>query len=500
MTTDADIVPRSDTPRRGIDPLSLLGLLCVLVALVSAVGAASGWSAPNLATGETVRVTSMFAPENIRRLIADMPRTFFGFAPLGMVVLIMMGSGVAERSGLISTALSAALRNVPRHALTPSIVLVGILAHIGTDAAYFVVIPFAGYAFAAAGRHPLAGVVAAFAGVGGGYGANLLVTPTDVVVYTLTENAARVVNPATSIDIFANYFMLAAFAVVVIAIVTLLTDRWMEPRIATRYPMPVQDQSDRPAVDTAGLGWAGIAVLAILAGGLALGLAPGAPLRDPETGLKPFYASFIAIIAFALLAGGLTFAVRRGTVRSDSDAYALMRDALADTAPFLLLVFFAAHFSAFLEWTHLAQFAAAQAAQWLRSIALTGTPLILAFFLLTAVLNLVLPSTSAKWALMAPAAVPMMMSLGISPEMTAAAYRLGASASELVTPTAMMPIVLLFAQRYVPRMGLGTFIALMVPYTVALLAASAGLLVLWAGLDLPLGPTGAHALIEAPAR
>lgn len=490
-----DLAGRS---RRSIDPLSLLALLCLAVMLISALGAASGWSAPNLATREAVKVTSMFAAENVRRLIADMPKTFFAFPPLGMVVLIMLGAGVAERSGLITTALSAALRNIPGRALTPSIALIGILAHIGTDAAYFVVIPFAGYAFAAAGRHPLAGVVAAFAAVGGGYGANLLVTPTDVVVYTLTENAARSVFPNVSIDIFANYFMLAAFAIAVIGVVTLITDRWMEPRIAGLYPTPAADAGSALKGDATGLGWAGLAVLAVLIAGLALGLAPGAPLRDPETGLRPFYASFIAIITFALLAGGLVFAICRNTVRTDSDAYALMRDALADTAPFLLLVFFAAHFSAFLEWTHLAQFAAAQAAQWLRTIALTGTPLILVFFLLTAVLNLVLPSTSAKWALMAPAAVPMMMSLGISPEMTAAAYRLGASASELVTPTAMMPIVLLFAQRHVPRLGIGSFIALMIPYTIALLAASAVLLVIWAGLDLPLGPTGAHAALETP--
>lgn len=485
----------SHAPRiRSIDPISLLGLLCVAVALVSAYGAARGWSAPNLADGTTVRVSSMFAAENIRRLLVEMPKTFMHFEPLGMVLLIMMGAGVAERAGLIAAALGAALRNVPPRALTPSIVLIGILAHIGTDAAYVVVIPFAGYAFAVAGRHPLVGVCAAFAGVGGGYGANIFVTPTDVVVYGLTESAARSIDPQFSIDILANYFLLATFALVVIVVVTAITDGWFEARVAARFPDPmlVAERQDR---DTRGLATAGRAMALVLICGLALGLLPGAPLQDPVTGLKPFYASFIAIITLVLLAGGIAFAASRGDIRNDSDVYALMRLALADTAPFLLLVFFAAHFSAFLEWTHLAQLTAAQAAQWLRTLALSNTALVLVFFLLTATLNLVLPSTSAKWALMAPAAVPMMMSLGVSPQMTAAAYRLGASASELITPTAMMPIVLLFAQRHVPKLGIGQFIGLMVPYAAALLVASGAMLLVWVELDLPLGPTGARAML-----
>lgn len=484
---------------RGIDPISILALLCLAVILLSIIGAAAGWSAINLGTGERVTVTSMLAAENIRHLLAEMPSTFFGFEPLGMVVLIMLGAGFAEKVGLIGAALRAALKNVPVVALTPAIVVIGIVAHIGTDAAYFVVIPFAGYAFAAAGRHPLTGICAAFAGVGGGYGANLLVTPTDVAVYGITEAAARVVDPSVTIDILANYFLLATFAVLVTIIVTLVTDLYLEKRIDRLFSRPMTVDTETIEAHR-GLGISLGVILLIVAIGAALGLAPGAPLRMPDGDLRPFYKSFIAIVFLAMLGGGLVFGFLNGRLRRDSDVFALMQQALAETAPFLLLIFFAAHFGAFLGWTHLAEVGAAKAAAGLRDVQVTGVPLILAFSALTAVLNLILPSTSAKWAIMAPTAVPMMMGLGISPEMTAAAYRIGASASELLTPTAMTPIVFVFAQRYARELGFGRFLGLMVPYAAAIFFGGMALLFAWASLDLPLGPSGAHASLAVAER
>lgn len=486
------------TSRFSLDPISILALLCIIVVAISIFGASAGWQAIDLRTGESIRVESLTSDQNIRRFLSQMPQTFFGFPPLGMVVMLLLGAGMAEKVGLIGAALHAALAHVPTRLLTPAIALIGILAHVGSDAAYFIAIPFAGYAFASVGRNPLAGVCAAFAAVGGGYGANLLVTPTDVAVYGLTEAAARIVNPSITINILANYYMLAMFAIVVIALVTVLTDYVIEPRLNREWPAAANADKASVATNQArGLRSSLLAVALVLAGGAALGLIPGGPLRGDDGGLQPFYRSFVAIVALALVAGAIVFGIANRVIRTDGDAYRFMREALADTAPFLLLVLFAAHFSAFLEWSHLAEVAAANGAIWLRSINLTGGPLILIFCLLTAVLTLVLPSTSAKWALMAPTAVPMMMALGVSPEMTAAAYRFGSSATELVTPTALTPIALLFAQRYAPQMGFGRFIGLMVPYMTGILGASLLLLATWIAFDLPLGPTGARVFLTA---
>lgn len=490
--------PLVGTVRFSLDPISILALLCIVVIGISMIGAAAGWQATDLRSGQPILVESLLNGTNVRRLLSQMPQTFFGFPPLGMVVLLLLGAGMAEKVGLIGAALHAALARVPRHLLTPTIALIGILAHVGSDAAYFIVIPFAGYAFASVGRNPLAGICAAFAAVGGGYGANLLVTPTDVAVYGLTEAAARIVDPATSINILANYYMLAVFAVAVITLVTLLTDHVIEPRLDRDWPVAnAVDAVDDAAPPPRGLSASLLTILALLAGGAALGLMPGGPLRGDDGGLQPFYKSFVSIVSIALIGGAIVFGTVNRVIRSDSDAYRFMREAFADTAPFLLLVLFAAHFSAFLEWSRLAEVAAANGAIWLRSIHLTGGPLILVFCLLTAALTLVLPSTSAKWALMAPAAVPMMMALGVSPEMTAAAYRFGSSATELVTPTALTPIALLFAQRYAPQIGFGRFVGLMMPYMMGILGTSLLLLSAWIALDLPLGPTGARVFLAA---
>jgi aminobenzoyl-glutamate transport protein len=307
-----------------------------------------------------------------------------------------------------------------------------------------------------------------------------------------------VLDPSITIDILANYFLLAAYAGVVVVVVTVLTDHVLEPRLKALSEADSPTAAKPEAIQHRGLALSVLAMAAVIAGGAALGLAPNGPLRDETGALKPFYKSFVAIVAIALFAGALVFGIANGRLKRDADVYDQMRGALADTAPFMLLVFFAAHFAAFLDWSNLAVISAAAGAAWLKTIDLGGPALVIAFCLLTSALNLVLPSTSAKWALMAPAAVPMMMSLGISPEMTAAAYRLGASATELVTPTAMTPIVLLFAQRYAPRMGLGRFMAIMTPYMLGLLTAALALLWFWTAFDLPLGPTGARMSYTPP--
>lgn len=498
--------PLAAAPKRqswALDAITILLLLCLAVMIASAIASAMGASAVNLATGKRVVAENLFSGTNVARILAEMPRTFAEFHPLGMVIVVLFGAGLAERAGLFDAALRRAFVNVPGALLVPATAVIGLLSHIGADAGYFVFIPLAGLAFKAAGRDPFVGILVAFASVSGGYGANLLITPTDAVVYGITEAAARTLAPGTSVNLVANYFILAAFAGVVVASVTFVTRYWVEPKHADPHAAARADDGDAalatsPADEVRGLRWAGLVTLALVAGALALALPEGAPLRSAETGLKPFFDSLVAILFLIFLGAGLAYGIAVGRIRSDTDAMDLLRRAGADMGPFLLLMFVAAHFAAFLSWSNLATISAAAGAEWLRDIGLTGLPLVLLFMTATALLNFLMPSASGKWAILAPAAVPMLMSAGLSPELITAVYRIGDSATNILTPTSLLPIVLVYAQRYRPDLGLGGMIRMMFPYALVIYLAGVLLVILWMSFALPLGPTGAP-LTWAPA-
>lgn len=475
------------------DAVTIILGLCVLVIIASALAAASGL-AVTTPDGSAVRAESLLGRKNLSRLLVEMPHTFSSFAPLGMVLVVMFGAGLAEKVGLFDAVLAGALHKLPRRALIPSTVFIGICAHVTVDASYFVFIPLAGVAFRAAGRSPFTGICAAFAGVSGGYGANILVTPTDAVLYGLSEAAAKTLDPSVEIDLLANYFLLLAYAVLVIVIVTFVTERYVEPRF--RPEGDRDEPGGATTIDTStsrkALRWCGV-VAAVMLGLLLLATVPDeALLRDENGTLAPFYESLIAIICLFFLATGTVFGISTGRIRNDSDFMELLRSAMRDVAPFLVLVFAAAHFAAFLTWSKLAVISATLGAEFLQESGISGIPLVFGFTFISGLLNLLMASASGKWALMAPTIVPMLMAAGLSPEMITAAYRIGDSATNIITPTSLLPVVLVYAQRYRPEVGLGAFIRIMFPYAVAMFVAGLALLSGWLWLDLPLGPSGAQ--------
>ncbi|MEQ8801447.1 MAG: AbgT family transporter [Haliea sp.] len=474
------------------DAVTIILGLCLLTVLVSVLAEAIGASV-TLPDGTAVAAESLLSAHNLERILVDMPDTFSSFAPLGMVLVVMLGAGLAEKVGLFDAALSGALHRLPRRALIPMTVVIGICAHVTVDASYFVFIPLAGVAFRAAGRSAFTGVCAAFAGVSGGYGANILVTPTDAVLYGLSEEAARALDPSIQIDLLANYYLLLAYAVIVTFIVTVVTERLVEPRFR-----PEDDEHHEPEfrlepqLARRGLRWSGAAALLVLVLVLVLTVPGGAPLRAESGDLAPFYEALIALITVFFLATGLAYGVATGRLRNDTDLMELLRASMRDVAPFLVLVFFAAHFAAFLRWSNLAVIAATSGADFLRSSNISGIPLVVGFTFISGLLNLLMASASGKWALMAPTIVPMLMSAGLSPELVTAAYRIGDSATNIITPTSLLPVVLIYAQKYRPDIGLGAFIRIMLPYSVAMFVAGLLLLVTWLALGLPLGPSGAE--------
>lgn len=497
------------------DPVFLFLWLIGGLILLSLVGAGLGWSAVNPVTGDTMAAQSLLSAENLGKLIIGMPRTLADFPPLAIVVTIIYGAAVAERTGLFTTAIRGALLNAPRGLLTPIVVVVGMMSHHASDAAYVVVIPLAAVIFAAAGRHPLAGLAAGFAAVSGGYAGNLFPGSQDALILGITEPAARLIDPAYSVNIAGNWFFIVGVVLVFTPIVWLLTDRVIEPRLGRWTPVegarpPAStDEQALTAEQKKGLAWAGLAILGMLALWTLLTLMPGSPFVDPaaEPGqeFNPLYRSLIAFFAITFFVAGGAYGAGAGTVTSHRDMVRMMGEGVSQLAPYIVLAFFAAHFVAMINWSGLGPILAVHAAAGLKEVALPAPLLLIMVVLISCVFDLFIGSASAKWSALAPIVVPMFMLLGISPEMTTAAYRMGDSVTNIATPLmSYFPLILTFAQRWDPRFGLGSLMATMMPYAGAFLVAGLLMVAAWVTFNLPLGPgVGVHyeppAAVAAPA-
>lgn len=498
------------------DPVFLFFWLIAGLIVLSIVASLAGWSAIHPteideATGAktVIGAASLLSADNIQRLWVEMPKTFTHFHPLGYVLVVMLGAGVAERAGLFGTAMRAGVRGAPVALLTPIVVLVGMMGNLAADAAYVVLIPLAGILFHAAGRHPIAGIAASFAGVSGGFSANLLPGQLDALLFGITEAAVETVFGDYTANIAGNWYFIAAMVFVFVPIIWYVTDKMIEPRLGKWDPAmagsaAVEDATDRDLSDgeRKGLKWAGLAALFIIGLWLVFTLGPGTPLINedatPEARLTPFYQSLVAAFFLLFLLTGWAYGKAAGTITDHRSLVKMMSDSMADLAYYLVLAFAAAHFVAMFAWSNLGLILAVHGADTLSASGLPAWALLAAIILLSGVLNLFVGSASAKWALLAPVMVPMLMLLGISPEMSTAAYRVGDSATNIITPLMVyFPLILIFCQRWQKDFGLGSLAATMLPYSIGLMIVGVGLAIGWVVLDLPLGP-GASVFIEIP--
>ncbi|MDX2276125.1 MAG: AbgT family transporter [Hyphomonadaceae bacterium] len=497
------------------DPIMIFVWLIGLLMILSAVGEALGWSASLTYAGEeapegatlengvlTYAATSLFVEENMRRLLAEMPRTLTGFAPLGVVLLVMFGAGVAERTGLFSALIRASLSDAPRLILTPLICIIGMVSHHASDAAYVVFIPLAALLYGAVGRHPLAGLAAAFAAVSGGYAGNITPGQIDVLLFGFTEEAAQIIDPNWTMNPLGNWWFILGIVVLFTPIIWFVTDRIVEPRLGPwggTDDNGIQAELAKSTVTLAekkGLAWAGWIALAIVAVFAALCFWPGyTPLidetREGPAALEPFYRALIAGFFLMFLLCGIAFGVAVGVVKSSKDVIDRMIAGIASMAPYIVFALFAAHFVAMFNWSRLGPIAAINGAEWLQTLALPAPLLLVSVLAFSSFLDLFIGSASAKWAALSPVVVPMFMLLGISPEMTTAAYRMGDSFTNIMTPLmSYFPIVLAFARRWDASFGVGSLLSLMLPYALCFMAAGIAMTAGWVYLDLPLGPHG----------
>jgi aminobenzoyl-glutamate transport protein len=482
-------------------PATLFAILALLVVVMSWIASLTDMSVSHPATGALVEPVNLLSVAGLHRILTGLITNFTSFAPLGTVLVALIGIGVAEHSGLIGTALRLLVVASPRVLLTPIVVFAGVMSNMASEIGYVLLIPLAGLIFQAAGRHPILGMAAAFAGVSGGYSANLLIGTIDPLLSGLSQEAARIIDTGYTVSPLANWYFMFVSTPVVTVIGWLVTERVVAHRFPDAPPAAVNGEdpltSRLSGVEKRGLVYAAVAILAftllLVWAILPAGSLPGSGfLLDPATGsllTSPFLNGIVAIIFLYGVISGIAYGVGAGTIRNDSDVIHGMSRSMATLGGYLVLVFFAAQFVAFFNWTQLGLIFAVNGAAALKSLGLSAVPLFICFILLTATVNLFMGSSSAKWALMAPVFVPMFMLLGYSPELTQVAYRVGDSVTNIISPMmSYFALIIAFFQRYEPKAGLGTVVAVMLPYSMSLLAGWTLLFAVWLTFGLPIGP------------
>lgn len=472
-------------------PTSLFVILCGLILILSWLCQWLGLSAVHPISGKTVEAINLLGTEGLHRILTHTVSNFTGFAPVGTVLIAMLGIGIAEHSGLLNSLLRLMVLKAPQNLLTFFVVLAGVLSSLAADSGYVVLIPLSALVFIAAGRHPIAGIAAAFAGVSGGYSANLLIGPLDAILAGISTEAAHLVASDYEVNAAGNYYFIVASTLLIAAVGTWVTEKV----IATRLPVYQGEHNTLERLSESeqkGLRYAAL-LTSIFIGLLLAGLIPDdGVLRSPTDGsiLKsPFISGIVTIIAAYAAVAGLVYAKGAKTFKEKNAVIHSMETTMSTMATYLVLMFFAAQFVNYFAWTNLGIISAITGSEFLKSLDPGPVALMLIFILLAASINLLIGSASAKWAIMAPIFVPMFYLLGISPEMTQISYRVGDSVTNIITP--LMPyfaLVVAFVQRYDKQAGIGTIIATMLPYSLCFLIAWSILLSVWMFFALPLGP------------
>jgi len=472
-------------------PVTLFVILIFFVLITSWLSSVLNVSAVHPGTQEEIQAINLLSGDQLQRIFVNMTTTFTSFPPLGMVLVVMLGIGVAERTGLIAVGLRAFVSWMPPWLITLALVTAGQLSSIAADAGYVVLIPLGAAIFWGMGRHPLAGLAAAFAGVSGGFGANIIITALDPLLAGFTEPAAQILDPAYTVDPTANWWIMAALVPVTSLVGWYVTERIVEPRLG-KYEnsegLISEDESLKPE-EKKGLIGAVITVLAALGVVGFMSIPSDGILRGDDGSIRPLLDSIVPLMMIIFILPGIVFGLITKTITSDKDAAKMTADSMASMGGYIVLAFVAAQFVAFFNWSNLGIITAISGASALEAIGLTGIPLIVAFVLVASFINLIIGSASAKWAIMAPIFVPMLMLLGYSPELTQAAYRIGDSYTNILTPLLpYFPLIITFAQKYVKDTGIGTIIALMLPFAIFIALVRIPVLIIWMVAGLPLGP------------
>ena len=482
-------------------PITLFAIFALAVVVISAVCAALGVSATGnlVSNGEltetTVTAVSLLTKDGLKYIFTSAVNNFTTYAPLGMVLVAMLGVGVAEKSGMIDSLLKNVVKSTPKKLLTPMIVFLGVMSNIASDAGYVILIPLGAMMFHACGRHPIAGLAAAFAGVSGGFSANLLVGTLDPLLAGITQAAVDIIDPAYNVQVMGNYVFMCASTFLITILGTIITDKFIEPRLG-EYVASVEGEADHTLttvtdIQKKGLRNAGIAALVFVAAIVACCVPADSFFRNEEGALlgnTPLVNSLIVLIAMLFFIPGVAYGKTVGKFKTDKEVASAMSASMADMGSFLALAFVSAQFINYFSYTKLGTIIALAGASFLKSINIGLIPLMVIFVLFAAFMNLFMGSASAKWNILAPVFVPMFMLLGYSPELCQLAYRIGDSCTNVITPMmTYYAVIIIFAQKYDKKAGIGTITATMLPYSLCFLVAWTIMLIIWLTVGLPIG-------------
>jgi len=482
-------------------PVILFAIFALAIVLISAICAALDVSVTGnmISNGELkmtkVSVVSLLTKDGLRYMFTTAVKNFTNYAPLGMVLVAMLGVGVAEQSGLINTLLKRAVKSTPKFLLTPMIVFLGVMSNIASDAGYVILIPLGAMMFRACGRHPIAGLAAAFAGVSGGFSANLLIGTLDPLLAGITQAAVSILDPAYKVQVMGNYVFMAASTFLITIIGTIITDKVIEPRLGKYVDSDDIEEDSGLTEITAnqkkGLCWAGISALIFVLIIVACCIPQNSFFRNEEGALlgnTPLIDSIVVLIALLFFIPGAVYGRITKNFENSSAIANAMSKAMAGMGSFLALAFVSAQFIEYFSYTKLGTIIALAGAEFFKSINIGLIPLMIIFVIFSAFMNLFMGSASAKWNILAPVFVPMFMLLGYSPELCQLAYRVGDSCTNIITPMmTYYAVIIIFAQRYDKKAGIGTLTATMLPYSICFLVAWMIMLIIWLLVGLPIG-------------
>lgn len=484
-------------------PITLFFILALIIVLLSAIFEALGVSATgeimNTKTMEleekTITAISLLNGEGISYMIRNAISNFTSFAPFGVVLVTMLGVGCAEGSGYIAAAMKKLVSKTSAKLITPVVVFLGVISNVASDVGYVVLVPIGAIVFMAYKRHPLAGLAAAFAGVSGGFSANLLIGTVDTLLAGISTEAAQILNSSYEVGATANWFFMFISTFLIVILGTFVTDKIVEPRLGN---FETTDESVTKATELThqenkALIWANITLLVYILLIVLWAIPKNSILRNPETGSLISKALLIdGIIVFITLGffiPSVVYGRIAGTYKNEKDIGEQLGKNMASMGSYIALTFVAAQFVNYFNYTNIGSILALKGAEFLGNVGLTGAPLIVLFVILTAFINLFMGSASAKWTILAPIFIPMFMQLGYSPELTQVAYRIGDSTTNIISPLMVyFGMIVVFAKKYDKNSGIGTLISTMLPYSIMFLIGWTILLVIWMILGLPLGP------------
>jgi aminobenzoyl-glutamate transport protein len=477
------------------DVITLFLLIILFVLITSKIAASLGLTAVNPVTKETIKAVDLLSKDGIIRILTEMVTNFTSFPPLGLVLVVMLGAGLAESTGLLEAVMKKIVFNAPQKWILPIIVFVCMLGHAAADAAFIVMPPIAALIFLMVGRNPLVGLAAAYAAVAGGFSANIIVSVLDVTLASFTEPAAQIIDKDYIGNPTMNYYFMVASTIMLIPVTTIVTTKIVEPRLGNyngNFMLPDKKEIVITPEEKRGLKWAGIALLACIAILLILTIPENALLRDPKTGsliVSPFMKSLVPIILSLFLFPALAYGIGAKVIRSDKDVASHLTKSMSGMGYYIVLAFVAAQMIAYFSWSNLGPIVAIKGAKLLESSGLDGLALLIIFIIFVALIDFLIASSTAKWAILAPVFVPMFLLLDYSPAFTQVAYRIGDSIINTITP--MLPyfaILLTFAKKYDNNIQVGTLITILIPYTIAFGFFWILLFAIWYLLGLPLGP------------